>query len=171
MTVTAAGPRVKCGMRCARCGEELPLPEWSEYRNDREVDHLWHCWKCDYRFQTIARVASIDDIKIRDDVFPSLLVTEGKRSFSQYHRGGPSYLFGWHWAVIIWNCEGWATLNASATVERYPLLALSRLSNAIDRCSALIACQKPPIDWLTFVFLSDRNGRSAVIVPIKCVHK
>jgi len=74
MTVKAAKPPSNCGMRCLRCGEELPLPEWSEYRNDREVDHLWHCGKCDYRFQTIASIASIDDIKTRDDVFPSLLV-------------------------------------------------------------------------------------------------
>jgi hypothetical protein len=74
MTMRAARPRLNCGMRCTRCGEELPLPEWSEYRNNREVDHLWHCWKCDYRFQTIASIASIDDIKTRDDVFPSLLV-------------------------------------------------------------------------------------------------
>jgi hypothetical protein len=74
MTVKAARPRLNCGLQCARCGEELPLPEWSEYRNDREVDQLWHCWKCDYRFETIAIIASIDDIKTRDDVFPSLLV-------------------------------------------------------------------------------------------------
>ncbi|MGN6747624.1 MAG: hypothetical protein ACTHJS_03435 [Xanthobacteraceae bacterium] len=74
MSVAAAKPRFKSGMRCTRCGEALPLPEWSEYRNDRQVDHLWHCWKCDYRFQTIASIASINDIKTRDDVFPSLLV-------------------------------------------------------------------------------------------------
>jgi hypothetical protein len=74
MTVKAARPRLNCGMRYIRCGEELPLPEWPEYRNDREVDHLWHCWKCDYRFQTIASIAPINDVKTRDDVFPSLLV-------------------------------------------------------------------------------------------------
>jgi len=74
MTVSAAKTHSNCIMSCLRCGEELPLPEWSEYRNDLEVNHLWHCWKCDYRFQTIASIASIDDIKTRDDVFPSLLV-------------------------------------------------------------------------------------------------
>jgi len=74
MTAKAAKPLSNCGMQCVQCGEELPLPEWSEYRNDREVDHLWHCWKCDCRFETVANIASIDDIKTRDDVFPSLLV-------------------------------------------------------------------------------------------------
>jgi hypothetical protein len=74
MTVKAAKPPLNFAMWCIRCGEELPLPEWSEYRNDREVNHLWHCWKCDCRFETIACIASIDDIKTRDDVFPSLLV-------------------------------------------------------------------------------------------------
>ena len=38
------------------------------------VYHVWHCWKCDYCFETVANIDPIEDIKIRDDVFPSLLV-------------------------------------------------------------------------------------------------
>ena len=74
MTTKAANPNSNYEMRCVQCGDELPVPEWSEYRNDRELRLLWHCWKCDFRFETIASVDSIDDIKTRDDVFPSLLV-------------------------------------------------------------------------------------------------
>ena len=74
MTTKASNSDLNCEMRCVQCGYELLVPEWSEYRNDRELHHLWHCWKCNYCFETIANVDSIDDIKTRDDVFPSLLV-------------------------------------------------------------------------------------------------
>jgi hypothetical protein len=47
-------------------------PEWSEYRDDRQIHHLWHCWKCGCHFET--EIDPIEDIKTRDDVFPSLLV-------------------------------------------------------------------------------------------------
>jgi hypothetical protein len=71
MATKASNPNANYKMRCVYCGDELPVPEWSEYGNDQEIHHLWHCWKCDYRFETIE---SIDDIKTRDDVFPSLLI-------------------------------------------------------------------------------------------------
>jgi hypothetical protein len=56
------------GMRCVQCGDELLASEWSEYRNERQVHHVWSCWKCDCCFETFA------NIKTRDDIFPSLLV-------------------------------------------------------------------------------------------------
>ena len=74
MTTMVSNRRSSDGVWCVQCGDELPVPEWSEYRSDRELHHLWHCWKCDHRFDTIANVEPIDDIKTRDDVFPSLLV-------------------------------------------------------------------------------------------------
>ena len=72
MTTKTADQRSSFGMRCVQCGNRLFNPEWSEYRNDRRVHHLWHCWKCGCYFET--DVDSIEDIKTRDDVFPSLLV-------------------------------------------------------------------------------------------------
>jgi hypothetical protein len=74
MTTKASNPYSNYEMQCVQCGHELPVPEWSEYHNDRELHYLWHCWKCDYRFEIIANVDSSEDIKTRDDVFPSLLV-------------------------------------------------------------------------------------------------
>jgi hypothetical protein len=72
MTVKAARPRLKCGMRCIRCGGNSSII-FGIAGNAATV------------FQTIASVASIDNIKTRewseyrndregDDVFPSLLV-------------------------------------------------------------------------------------------------
>jgi len=60
------------GMRCVQCGGELLAPEWSEYRDDRHVHYLWHCLKCGCYFET--DIDPIEDIKTREDVFPSLLV-------------------------------------------------------------------------------------------------
>jgi C4-type Zn-finger protein len=61
MTTKASNPYSNYEMQCVQCGHELPVPEWSEYHNNRELHYLWHCWKCDYRFETIANVDSIED--------------------------------------------------------------------------------------------------------------
>ena len=74
MSTMVPNRRSSFGMSCAQCGNELIAPEWSEYRSKHQNRHLWRCWKCDYCFETIATVQSIDDIKTRDDVFHSLLV-------------------------------------------------------------------------------------------------
>jgi hypothetical protein len=38
---------------CAQCGEQLLLPEWSEYLDDKAcVRHLWQCEACSYAFET-----------------------------------------------------------------------------------------------------------------------
>ena len=39
-------------IECARCGEQLYLPEWSEYLDQNSVRHLWKCETCDYAFET-----------------------------------------------------------------------------------------------------------------------
>jgi hypothetical protein len=62
------------GMRCVQCGDELLAPEWSEYRNERQVHHVWRCWKCDCYFETFANIKSTEDIRTTGDMFPSLLV-------------------------------------------------------------------------------------------------
>jgi hypothetical protein len=66
--------RSSFGMSCAHCDNELIAPEWSEFRNERQVHHVWRCWNCDCCFETIVDTKSIEDIMTRDDIFPALLV-------------------------------------------------------------------------------------------------
>ena len=72
--MTVFNRRSGFGIRCVQCGDELIAPEWSEYRNEQQVHHVWRCWKCDCCFETFANIESIKDIETRDDIFPSLLV-------------------------------------------------------------------------------------------------
>lgn len=37
---------------CARCGETLVAPTWSEHVSERCVRHLWECEACGYKFET-----------------------------------------------------------------------------------------------------------------------
>jgi hypothetical protein len=46
-------------MRCLECSDELVAPEWSEYRNERQVRHLWHCWECDFRFESLVSFPAV----------------------------------------------------------------------------------------------------------------
>ena len=66
------------GIDCIQCGNELIAPEWTEYRNERQIHHVWRCWNCDCQFESIVSLPadnkSIKDIMTRADVFPSLLV-------------------------------------------------------------------------------------------------
>jgi hypothetical protein len=45
-------------VECAQCGEELLIPEWSEYLDDRRARHLWCCEACGYSFETTVRFAA-----------------------------------------------------------------------------------------------------------------
>lgn len=74
MTTIASKRRSRFGMSCAHCDHELIAPEWSEYRNERQVHHVWRCWKCDCSFETIVDTNVTKEPMTRDDVFPSLLV-------------------------------------------------------------------------------------------------
>jgi hypothetical protein len=49
-TATRSRPMIEC----AQCGEQLYLPEWSEYLDKNTVRHLWKCDACDYAFETTA---------------------------------------------------------------------------------------------------------------------
>ena len=49
--------RSSFGMHCAQCGNELIAPEWSEYRDEWQVHHVWRCWKCDCCFETFVNTA------------------------------------------------------------------------------------------------------------------
>jgi hypothetical protein len=74
MTTKVAERRSSFGIHCVQCNNELIAPDWSEYRNERQIHHVWHCWKCDCTFETIVKTKSMEDINTREDIFPSLLV-------------------------------------------------------------------------------------------------
>jgi hypothetical protein len=75
MTTILSSRRSKFGMTCVQCSNELIAPEWSEFRNERQVRHLWHCWECDFHFESLvsfAAVTSMRDIKKGNEIYPSL---------------------------------------------------------------------------------------------------
>jgi hypothetical protein len=78
MTTILSNRLSKFGMTCVQCRSDLIAPEWSEYRNERQISHLWRCWKCDFCFESLvsfpAITKSMKDIKTRDYIYPSLLV-------------------------------------------------------------------------------------------------
>jgi ribosomal protein S27AE len=37
---------------CAQCGEQLFVPEWSEFVDEHCVRHRWQCEACGYAFET-----------------------------------------------------------------------------------------------------------------------
>ena len=43
---------------CVQCGDQLLLPEWSEYLATSCVRHLWKCEVCGYAFETTTVVYS-----------------------------------------------------------------------------------------------------------------
>jgi uncharacterized Zn finger protein len=42
---------------CAQCGEQVFVPEWSEYVDERRARHLWQCEACGYAFETTVSFA------------------------------------------------------------------------------------------------------------------
>ena len=39
--------------KCPQCGSSLVSLEWDERVNAREVQDLWHCWRCKNEFITV----------------------------------------------------------------------------------------------------------------------
>ena len=76
MTTILSSRRSKFGMTCVQCSSELIAPERSEFRNERQVRHLWHCWECDFCFESLISFPAVTEtmrnIKTRDVIFPSL---------------------------------------------------------------------------------------------------
>jgi hypothetical protein len=62
------------GMNCLHCTNELIAPESSEYRDEGQICHVWHCCECDSRFKTVAETEWIEDLMTTEDVSSSLLV-------------------------------------------------------------------------------------------------
>ena len=75
MATKAVSRRSSFGMDCVQCGTELIAPEWTEFRNERQViHHVWHCSRCDCSFETIVKIKSMEDSRTSEDSLPSLLV-------------------------------------------------------------------------------------------------
>jgi hypothetical protein len=39
--------------KCPKCGSGLISLEWDERVSAREVQNLWHCWRCENEFITV----------------------------------------------------------------------------------------------------------------------
>ena len=83
MRMIAFKRRSSFGTNCVQCADELIAPERSEYRDKRQIRHLWHCPKCDCSFEVIASSDSksienisrrIEDVIRQRDAFSSRLV-------------------------------------------------------------------------------------------------
>ena len=62
---------------CAKCGERLIAPDWSEFVSEGLVVNLWICTKCGHRFETKACMPAAEPKMSQKDwekMFPPLLV-------------------------------------------------------------------------------------------------
>jgi transcription elongation factor Elf1 len=70
--------RVAMTTTCAKCGEALIAPDWSEFVNEHLVLNLWSCTKCGDRFETEACMPADAESKMSEkdweQMFPPLLV-------------------------------------------------------------------------------------------------
>ena len=78
MTMPSATRRSDYGMSCARCGDALIAPEWSECVSAGQVRHSWFCVACGCRFETAVDLdepaeAQLDQATV-EEFLPSLLV-------------------------------------------------------------------------------------------------
>jgi hypothetical protein len=71
MTTMVSERRSSFGIKCVHCGDELIAPAWTEYRNERQIHHVWECWSCACCFETIIE---IQNVNLEDDMFRSLMV-------------------------------------------------------------------------------------------------
>ena len=78
MRMIASKRRSSFGTNCVQCDNELIAPERSEYRDEGQIRHLWHCSRCDCSFEVIPHANTksiqhimrrIEDIMRRRDVF------------------------------------------------------------------------------------------------------
>ena len=63
---------------CAKCGEALIAPDWSEFVSERLVVNLWSCDRCGDRFETLACMSEDAELNMSEKewerMFPPLLV-------------------------------------------------------------------------------------------------
>ena len=76
VTTILSNHHSKFGITCFQCNNELIAPERSEYRNERQVHHIWRCGECNFRFESVVLFPAIDksmrDITTGAVIFPSL---------------------------------------------------------------------------------------------------
>jgi transcription elongation factor Elf1 len=60
-------------VKCARCGEELVAPAWSESVNSQELRNLWHCTNCSYVFETLDPKTPLP-VELATQFLPSLVI-------------------------------------------------------------------------------------------------
>jgi hypothetical protein len=71
----AFDPRSLFGIDCVRCGNGLIAPMKTDYLDGQLIRHLWHCPKCNARFESFPRFP-LEARRVRDlvgemDVFPA----------------------------------------------------------------------------------------------------
>jgi hypothetical protein len=71
MTKMVSERRSSFGIKCVHCGDELIAPVWTEYRNERQIHHVWQCWSCTCCFELIVEV---QDANLENDTSRSLMV-------------------------------------------------------------------------------------------------
>ena len=76
MRMIASKRRSSFGTNCVQCDNELIAPARSEFRDERQIRHFWHCRECDFCFELVVSFPAVDksmrDIKTGDVIFPSL---------------------------------------------------------------------------------------------------
>ena len=69
--------RCSFGTKCAHCGDELIAPVRTEYRDERDIRHVWHCPNCCACFEAIApSLSEIPSIKVTTtrDIPPAWMI-------------------------------------------------------------------------------------------------
>ena len=88
MTMIPSYRRLSFGINCLQCDNELIAPERSEYRNERQIRHLWHCPKCDCSFEVIRRYKSTQDYE-KDRRYSHVAVASSLGQFGEQHKATP----------------------------------------------------------------------------------
>jgi len=67
MRMVPSKRRSSFGANCVRCANELIAPERSEYRDEGQIRHFWHCSRCDCSFEVVPSTHTklIEDIMRR----------------------------------------------------------------------------------------------------------
>jgi len=78
MTTVASFRDSKSETTCAKCGNALIAPEWSEFVSERLVLNIWCCPNCGCEFETEtcmpAGAESAEVSAAMETLFPTLLV-------------------------------------------------------------------------------------------------
>ena len=70
-------PHRRCSfvMKCVQCGDELIAPERSEYRDEGDIQHVWHCPNCCACFGASAPSPfDVSSMKGRRDIPPAWMI-------------------------------------------------------------------------------------------------